>query len=690
MNKTSWVVITLSLLYGNDVPAQGANAYEKQLQISVQNGLSSLLTKTAIDSVYFLKAGYHAGIQGNYYWNNFGLAGRAGYFANASDKQSLEDFARRRKAPRDRMEISAGSYKSVYLFTGPAFQSSFSKWSLESNLQGGVINKPASQVRIGDNASPDIVYYRNVFEASSSFAWAAGLSISYAVSRQFLLGVNADYLNTRNEVVNYDIQRSGGREAKNISSQAGFLNTGLRLSYLLSRQQPRDAASGMASGKRTEDNNGNGKLNDLALNNGKAQDQKANDTCNCENKVMEAREMVPYIVEIQFATVSEAKKFLDTYEPLLERRDAATGQSSGRRQHMQSAQSNPLYQSTGNQGVNPLYESKSELRTVSNTPGMRGLVQRNAQGEQVFYMLPTTVDLGEVLSFDDGRVTVHVQREGKGSDPGMTKREAGSGLATGRRTYKAIAAGDLDGDGINDFLIASSGHTVKSPRDLASGQSSGKRSKIDAFTIKQGIVEADLDGDGEYEPLGNVKAPRDVASGQSSGKRSMAKEDVYVWKIKYGKDIDGDGIADGYIFSGLNKDAPLLNKLSNQSLNIVAEESANEGIARKLNSKAEEGYQPWDDNTSANKVVEKATSGIKQTMQTQVLVTNNDNSSDEPVQKAGISTSRSNIRTHKLLSCGDSSCVISCEIELDGKIYQALITSKTRHDTVKNSIGNIR
>jgi hypothetical protein len=774
MKRSNWVIITL-LLAGHAAPAQSLNSTGgRQLQLSLQNGISSFLTSAAIDSVYFLKSGFQTGLEGNYYWNNFGLAGRVGYFSNGADKQALEDFARTRKAPAERMLLNGGSQKGVYLFTGPAFQSSFSKWRVQSSIEGGLVRKPASQVSIGDSRSPDIIYYRNVFDESSSFAWAAALSVSYSLTRQVLLGVNAGYLNTRNEVVNYDILRGQGREAKNISSQAGFLNTGIRVSYLFNKNKSREAGSGLATGRRSitdnADNTGN---TDSESSNGKGlaksikvpgkieypnmTERNDNDTCKCEDKVMDVYNMTPYVVEIQFESVAEAKQFLDTYEPLLEKREAGSGLATGKRQHgsLSTVKNNPLYQQTGNSGDNPLFEGKDK-RTISNTAGSKGVVQRNTNGQQVFYVLPNEVDLAEVLSFDDGRVTVHVQNVPNNGNMGT--REAGSGLATGKRQYKAIVVGDLDGDGANDIvlqsnkmakdapardltndanitwgsmvaagdvdgdgradyclqssgsnklklttggvmheddwqqqqkrdvstglstgkrqhkpiamadldndglqdmLLLSNGHEIKSPRDVSSGQSSGKRSvsKVDAFTIKQGIViEADLDGDGEYEPLEGVKSPRDVSTGQSTGKRSAAKEDVYVWKIKFAGDLDGDGAPDAFVCSGSNKDRDIAYLSTKTTFAVLLRESQ----------------------------------GIKQTMQTQVLTTSNDNSGGETdmQQKAGISTSRSNIRTHKSITCADGSCVVECEIELNGKVYVARIT--TRHDTAKNSIGNIR
>lgn len=429
MNKTAGVIITLTFLAPITGPAQNPSANSqgiRQLQLSVQNGLSSFLVNQSIDSVYFLKSGFNAGVQGSYFWNSFGLSGRAGYFANGTDKQALEDFARKRRTPRDRMQLSSGSFKGMYLFTGPAFQSTLNKWRVQSSLEGGLVNKPSSQVSITDNVSPDIVYYRNVFGESNSFAWSAGLSVSYAVSRQFLVGVNADYLNTRHDVVNYDMQRANGREAKNITTQAGFLNTGVRLSYLFNKNTTRDASSGLATGKRQHKP--------------MTRSDEKSDTCKCEDKMMDVKALVPYIVEIRFASVEEAKEFLDTYEPLFKTREAGSGIATGRRQHMSNAQSNPLYQPTSQSGSNPLHQGKSASGTISNAAGTRGVVQRNAKGEQEFYLLPTYVDLAEVLAFEDGRVTIHVETNAPST------REAGSGLATGRRQHQPLSA-NTDGSG---------------------------------------------------------------------------------------------------------------------------------------------------------------------------------------------------------------------------------------------------
>jgi hypothetical protein len=689
--------------------------------------------------------------------------------------------------------------------SGPAFQSSFDKWKVQSSLLAGLFNRPGGSVGVSEKGAADLIYYKNIYDQASSFAWSAGFSVGYGITRNINVGVHADYLTTKNNLTNYDMLRGGGHEGKSISEQAGFLNTGVKLTYNFV-SKPRDAASGQASGK----------MNNNSQNAGMAKnDQNNSDTCKCENKLMDAEQMVPHVVEIEFNTVDEAQKFLSTYKPLLESREAGSGLATGKRQHSPAVfkssggnssplydaqgleKSNPMYKDNGLSGTNPLYEGKDKRSSMSGET-MRGMVVRNADGSQVFAFLPLEYDLAEVLSFDDGRVTVTIYNKtwdegasqsevreaqsglatgkrqyvaitvgdldgdgradymlrsgsfGSGTqrditnDPNLTwgsyvaagdvngdgfddyilksggggkykytsggimhedswdqqKREASSGLATGKRQHKPMAIGDLDNDGLTDYAIISFNHEIKSPRDVSSGQSSGRRNKVESFTIKQSILlEADLDGDGEMEMVSDVKAPRDIATGQASGKRMKAKEKVNVWHIKFAEDFDDDGLFEGFLMS---KDNDVMKVSANQVKVILASGDLDgDGVAefnhevkspRDIATGQASGKR-MNTNQDPSKTVEKATSGIKQTMQTQVLVVNdsNDNTGDDPTNKT-VNTTRANIKRQQAVKCADGSCAFDCVIELDGKTYNAKIVSvlKTRHDTVKNSIGNIR
>src|SRR5690349_10910379 len=71
---------------------------------------------------------------------------------------------------------------------------------------------------------------------------------------------------------------------------------------------------------------------------------------------------------------------------------------------------------------------------------------------------------------------------GDNDDDGITTREAGSGLATGRRMHKPVIiriATDENGDAYYEVL---------SPRDAASGMPTGKRMRITGDSDDDGIT----------------------------------------------------------------------------------------------------------------------------------------------------------------------------------------------------------
>lgn len=174
--------------------------------------------------------------------------------------------------------------------------------------------------------------------------------------------------------------------------------------------------------------------------------------------------------------------------------------------------------------------------------------------------------------------------------------------------------------------------TVHTPRDPATGQASGKRVQAPSATAE-------------------VKSPRDVATGQASGKRTP-----------------------------------------------TAEQENNEG----------------DASAAANRTINTSRSNIKnQRVSAEIIMGDDD---EPPTTKAGVSTSRSNIRTKQSLNVpADTDEVLAVQLlaeetantkrafvlphvlEKSGLLMQVGANGqlmgrllKTRHDTVKNAIGNIR
>ena len=123
----------------------------------------------------------------------------------------------------------------------------------------------------------------------------------------------------------------------------------------------------------------------------------------------------------------------------------------------------------------------------------------------------------------------------KTSPPKVQLRESPSKASLGRRESPTklkdgVAAGDVNGDGKADLApigSQSSGSgpgvasdspqsSVKSPRDLSTGQASGKVNVQDISLTKRSSAPA------------NVKSPRDLATGQASGKVNV--QDLSVMK----------------------------------------------------------------------------------------------------------------------------------------------------------------
>jgi hypothetical protein len=74
-------------------------------------------------------------------------------------------------------------------------------------------------------------------------------------------------------------------------------------------------------------------------------------------------------------------------------------------------------------------------------------------------------------------------------------------------------------------------HDVKSPRDLATGQASGRT--MNSQTESKGVIHRDL-------------AAREASSGQASGKAAVVDQSGPKLQVVSG-DVDGDGAADGKI-----------------------------------------------------------------------------------------------------------------------------------------------
>ena len=245
-----------------------------------------------------------------------------------------------------------------------------------------------------------------------------------------------------------------------------------------------------------------------------------------------------------------------------------------------------------------------------------------------------------------------------------TARDAASGQATGKRSHQPRDAASGQATGKRSYQ----------PRDVASGQSSGKRN---------------------YQP-------RDAATGQASGKRThhplLWSNDPYVEDAQ-SRTIDPYS-EDAVFFIGgsAGKDVNFVIPLNLYAENISLPSNTNTPVQSVKATKSRSNIQN-------NRTATKTRSNI----QNNRVGNSSPGTPEQP--KSSINTSRSNIKNQRLadsgdlanagnievismsrIRCADGAGKINAIVYIEGIPYDAVISGvlKTKHDTAKNSIGNIR
>ncbi len=125
-------------------------------------------------------------------------------------------------------------------------------------------------------------------------------------------------------------------------------------------------------------------------------------------------------------------------------------------------------------------------------------------------------------------------------------------LVVGLACLSAVAVAQSDGSQQKSAAPSSNSHEVSSPRDMATGQATGKRmhkpltvttqdetalrespSKASLGKTTVRVAAGDVNGDGKADvaataPSSNTKSPRDMSTGQASGKVNV--QDLNVMK----------------------------------------------------------------------------------------------------------------------------------------------------------------
>jgi hypothetical protein len=214
-------------------------------QMTPQYGIN--LEGDAVDSLFFRGNGAGVKMNAGYSFGNFGIGLSSGFVSAETDKTKINGFISGTGVPPDQLLISTSNQQNMYFLLGPTAQFG-NKIKAAIHAKGGLFINNSGFVNIRRLGAVNSVY-RNEPSSKSIFpGFSAGLNLEFPVSGLVSVGFATDYLNSKSEVVNYDIRRGGAFEGIRLSKNISSLMAGISIRYNI--QSPRDVANSQAKGQR--------------------------------------------------------------------------------------------------------------------------------------------------------------------------------------------------------------------------------------------------------------------------------------------------------------------------------------------------------------------------------------------------------------------------------------------------------
>jgi len=214
-------------------------------QLTPQYGINMKGDK--IDSLLFRGNGPGFKMDASYSFRNFGIGFSSGFLSSQMDKTKINEFLLRNGVPFDQMIINTGSQQNMYVLLGP--NASFgNKIRAGLHAKGGLFINNSGFVNIKRQGAINSIYRNEPSSKSIYPGFIAGINLNYHISDLLTIGFGTDYLNTRSEVINYDIRRGAAIEGIKLSKNISNVMAGISIRYNV--KSPRDMATGLATGKQ--------------------------------------------------------------------------------------------------------------------------------------------------------------------------------------------------------------------------------------------------------------------------------------------------------------------------------------------------------------------------------------------------------------------------------------------------------
>jgi hypothetical protein len=224
------------------------------------------------DSLLFRGNGSGLRVGGDYFFGKAGIGFSTGFSSSSADDAAINNFLKNSALPPDQLLITKAKQQNMYLLLGPSVRFG-NKVELYAHAKGGLFINNSGLISIQQRGALRAAYRNESTDKNIYPGFLTGLSVQYKTkSDLWSFGIGADYMSTRSEVNNYDARRGNGVEGLKLSGNIRDVVAGVSIRYNIFSPRdhasgqstgrllptvnkreiasPRDAASGMASGKR--------------------------------------------------------------------------------------------------------------------------------------------------------------------------------------------------------------------------------------------------------------------------------------------------------------------------------------------------------------------------------------------------------------------------------------------------------
>ncbi len=419
-------------------------------QLSPQYGIN--MKGDQVDSLLFRGNGPGFKMDAGYSFGNFGVGFSSGFVSSQTDKTKINEFLSRNGIPFDQMLINTGTQQNMYVLLGP--NASFGdRIRAGLHAKGGLFINNGGFINIKRQGAVNSVYRNEPSSKSIYPGFVTGVNIDYHLSDQLTIGFGTDYLNTKTEVINYDMRRGGAIEGLKLSKNISNVMAGLSIKYNI--KSPRDAATGLATGRQI----GKPKYEDISTR--ESQSGLATGKTNAQFNPKE---------------LTVDKRTDQSCGPVTVKRTFGDGSTEEMTFACPGDAANYVQQK-GDYTEKPTWTSSQRTFVIPHILEKEGIAQRDIAARNVLIgkvtWLRSNAGNGIVTnkSVRGGGIRMNESQSATRTTPNnsfgtlvrLAAREAGSGMATGRRQYEPVF---IEGQGqvCNPCLV-----TVNNPLYQGSG-----------------------------------------------------------------------------------------------------------------------------------------------------------------------------------------------------------------------------